>query len=532
MKKSDIAAFSLLGEMNSDLPPPPPKEAKKLSRWKPKINPGAQQQLFDSKTRNILAWSEKGSGKTWGAVEKGVDHCVTYNDALFVIVVKVKGQANMGGAWDKLQKILKIWKEKKGISYSKIMLDSQKNERIWVQNEKGGWSQIVLISAPFGSQIKDKMPGYEASFILVDELTTCDSREYYLATAAQVGRREGIPGEAQQWVGCCNPKGPSHWAYKLFFEEPLDQETGEWDPDYETIYFPSEENVINLPKGYLEHVAKIYRNDPIESLRLASGEWVDKPSGESIFGNIFNVNLHVRPLNENGQPHQKIRLMPSSKHALIIGIDSGNTYQSFTLAQWLPVDGRLKYVVFDEVVILKKRLAYAVIIPILMRRVKYWFDLVGLKRIVAVSDDSAFKMFRPGHGSFDYMDMEREWNGDRVKRIPARNVEMGLPELKIKMCPKFNGSVKARIRCLTDALSQEEILINSNCKKHQTMLRMLESEKQDDKEEFDSEAAVTPKRSDHLHCFDSLTYIMLMGALAPWKLSPSEGSGQMLIKVA
>ena len=46
---------------------------------------------------------------------------------------------------------------------------------------------VVLISAPHANQLRDRIRGYEPSFAFVDELSSCDSVEYFQAIAAQIG---------------------------------------------------------------------------------------------------------------------------------------------------------------------------------------------------------------------------------------------------------------------------------------------------------------------------------------------------------
>jgi hypothetical protein len=61
---------------------------------------------------------------------------------------------------------------------------------------------------------------------------------------------------ARQWG--CNAK--------KFFIEPFNEETGEWDKNYRTIYFPIAENTKHLVEGYAEGLKNLYKHDPIEAL--------------------------------------------------------------------------------------------------------------------------------------------------------------------------------------------------------------------------------------------------------------------------
>ncbi len=170
---------------------------------------------------------------------------------------------------------------------------------VYIQNQYGSWSQVILISAPHPNQMRLRIRGYEPSFVFVDELTSCESSRYFTSIAAQLGRRLYIDGP-QQYVAATNPEGQEHWVYQTFFIEPFDEETGEWDKDYHLIYFPIADNIDNLVAGYAEGLKKIYKYDTTESLRMVGGEWISRPSGTALFKDIYNPMLHVRPLDENG----------------------------------------------------------------------------------------------------------------------------------------------------------------------------------------------------------------------------------------
>lgn len=529
MKKLDTSVFEDLGYMmaaDGDEPPPMPKEAKayKPRQWEPYLNPGAQQEIYKDKHLALLVWAEKGSGKSWGCIQKLVKHCVSFSLASAFVVVQSRSQAEKGGAWEKLiTQILPEWNKKRGLIYM-IREDRQHNPVIWLINDHRTFSNITLLSYPYGAQLKKKAPGIEPSFVFVDELTQCDSDEYYHAFRAQLGRRPDIPYEEQQYVAACNPAGESNWVFQMWFVDNIDDETGEVDEDFHNIYCPAIQNT-KVSKKYLQGLKKQYRRKPIELARLVGGEWIDMPSGDSHFGDIYSPQLHVRPLLENGRADPKNRLMPLKEHPVLLGIDSGSRYHAFSFMQYAAIDNRMKYLVFDEVVILGKSVPYHRLMPIVMRRLKFWMDTAGVSQLVPISDASALNVYRPaGSGSFDYKDMESVWN--------ARKEEIGVPTLKIVDAPKFNGSVAARLSCMRDVLSQEQFLVSSACTRHQSMLLLLESEKQKPGEEFDPSLADTVKRSPRIHIWDACSYVLLTGKLKPQKLSPMLGSTQILMRVA
>lgn len=530
-------AFELLGQM---IKPPPPPEPVKNKEWFPRLTP-TQEDLYFAEEKYILAHAEKGSGKTIAVLHRLVKHCYLNENALALIVVSVRSMANKGGAWSKLQEmVLPTWRDGNrdregkllddgmGLHYTDVMYDSQHNELIWIQNQYGGYSMAILISAPHANQLRLRIRGYEPSFVFVDELTSCDSPIYFTSIAAQLGRRLYIEGP-QQYIAATNPDDPEHWVYKKFFIEPFNEETGEWDKNFRNIYFPIGENIDNLTEGYHEGLKNIYKHDPIEALRMVGGEWVARPSGDSLFKDIYNPQIHVRPLDDEGKPDSRKRLLMAPNYAMIIGIDPGGANNAFVFMQYLPVDGRYRWVIFDEIVTIRKKVDYRDLIPVVMRRIKWWRDTVQANPKdnpqIWISDNSAFNQFRAAQGSYDVLDFERIYEQNRVK--------IGLEELgKIKPCPKFNGSDIAQTQLGQRLLAGEEIIVSSGCPRTNRMFLQLDSKKQKEGEVFDPTAALTPRRSDHLHVWKAIAYPFLYSSLNPTALVPSPPSTQQLIRVA
>lgn len=538
MARLDPNVFEVLGQM---VKPPPPPEPVKNREWFPKLTP-AQEELYDAPEKYILCHAEKGPGKTYGALTKLVKHCYLNENALALIVVTVRSMANKGGAWSKLQEmVLPTWRdgnrdrdgklldEGMGLHYTDVMFDSQHNEMIWIQNQYGGWCMVILVSAPHANQLRLRIRGYEPSFVFVDELTSCDSPIYFTSIAAQLGRRLYIEGP-QQYVAATNPDDPEHWVYKKWFIEPFNEETGEHDPDYRTIYFPIIENIGNLVVGYHEGLKNLYKHDVTEGLRMVGGEWTARPSGEALFGDMFNPQIHVFPLDEAGIPDPRNRILMNPNYALILGLDPGGANNGFSFLQFLPVGpgGRFKWVAFDEIVTIRKKIDYRALIPVVMRRIKWWRDTTGATSDknpqVWISDNSAFNQFRAATGSYDVLDFERIYEENRVA--------IGLEPLgKIKACPKFNGSDIAQTQLGQRVLANNEIVVSSACVKTQRMFMQLDSKKQKEGEPFDPTAALTPRRSDHQHLWKAMAYPLLFASINPTALVPSAVSTQQLIKV-
>lgn len=530
--KIDGSAFEELGRLLQPEPPPPTKRQTKKepdAPWTPGLG-GQQQRVFDSPARYILAYGEKGSGKTIGLLHKLVRHAYENRNALCLIVVRVKAMATKGGAWDKLTNhILPRWKDGLGLKTTDVKYDTNHNEYIWVENRFGGWSMVVLISALHEHQLRDRIRGYEPSFALVDELTSCEGIEYLRAIAAQIGRREDISG-IQQYCAACNPEGPSHWVYKAWWEEPYDPETGEWDKDYAKFHIPISENKKNLPVGYIEGLVKLYRSDPVEAARMLRGEWIDRPSGEALFRDIFIKEQHVRPpMPTRG------RIMPNPDYPIIIGMDPGSANNAFVFWQHLPMDGALTWVAVDEIVYTRRRLRYDVLFPSVLRRIARWQAITKAKlRIVWNSDNSAFNQFRATSGSFDVLEFEKIANKAEAGK-QALHVQLGINRVRVTQAPKFKDSRSLRVRLMMDALASSRMIISAGCPKMIECLMKLESEQQPKNQPFDPDLALQPRRSDHLHVFDAATYPMLTMSLQPQLLTPTgstgEGMGQQFISI-
>lgn len=144
--------------------------------------------------------------------------------------------------------------------------------------------------------------------------------------------------------------------------------------------------------------------------------------------------------------------------------------------------------------------------------------------MVWISDNSAFNQFRAAQGSFDVLEIEKIWEALRAK--------YGLESIKIRPAPKFNDSVMIRVQTLQKYLASDEFIVSSRCGRIQAMLLQLEAQKQKPGVAFDPKLSLSPKRSEHLHVFDALTYPMLLASINPTQMLPARGLGQTLITVA
>lgn len=498
----------------------PPSETVPVSEepWQPKLNP-TQQIIFDDPTKFILAYGERGSGKSIGAIHKLVRHCYENFNALGVIVVGVKRQALEGGAWHKLiTDILPQWEAGIGLKFTESKTNTAKDDFLFISNRFGGWSKILLLSMPVDNFIADRAKGMEPSFLLVEEIQTLQSDKYFSVLVQQLGRRPHIAGP-QQYVATCNPDGPSHWVYKRFFVTPEDPETGDWDPLYKTYHVPIQENLGNLPEGYYQNVMAAVKDDPVEYRRMVLGEWIDRPSGDSIFKGYWSEALHVR-----GDAIKGTRILPKKGHDIIVGYDLGTANSAISFMQSIPTVKGDVWIVFDEMVYTDAYIPYTELVPAIMRRLQFWNETVGSKfEVVHISDASAFNMFRATDGTYDSLEVERI---SQAVQPSFKDVDV----IRMNPAPKFHGSVQGRVKALLKLLGQERFLMSATCIRTKEMFMFLESEKPKENK-YVPDLPFQPRRSKHLHIFDALSYAVFFYELNQIPYNYKQGAPPELIRV-
>lgn len=469
--------------------------------WRPFLNP-SQEHARNSQSIFILLDGERGSGKTVGALHLLVEHCVENQNALGLVLVKEVGQATDGGAWHKLiTDILPTWRDGNreplqildendklvpnpaegelmddgmGIVFSEPHNDNQtKKPFIWILNKFGSWSMIMLISLPVDSQVMDKIKGKEPSFIVVDEAQTLESDNYFKFLLQQLGRRPHVTTR-QKVIYCANPAGPSHWLYQRFFVKPLNTETGKWDTRYERIHVPVSENLQNLPANYYEdYVLPAVSGDDIEKARMVDGIWIDRPTGEALFGGYFSELLHTRPTRERAALGEGV--LPMRTATILMGWDPGAAHTCVSFLQIVPTLNKVLKIVFDELNYVGKYRPYQKLVPEVIKRMIYWDGRMQHKfRFEHISDNSAFNQFRARDGSFDVMDIE-----DIAKKYVADNNLDPRYVIKLKECPKGSHSVDARVRLVRDDLDTCSMIISAQCVKTKEMFVRLEEDPMD-----------------------------------------------------
>lgn len=453
-------------------------------QWTPTLNP-AQMRAYTSSKKYVLSYGERASGKTMGVGHKAVYHCIHEQNALVLIIVRVRSMATEGGLWEKLAvDILPRWKDGMGLEYSEERMNESRNRFRFVKNKFGGWSKMVLISIEHAQMLKSRIKGFEPSMVIVDELTSMSDEAFFTAVIQQVGRRPHIKG-VQQYLATANPEGPSHWVYKRWWMFP--EGTIKKKEDYEAIHVPISENKHNLPDGYYDRVMEGVSEDPIEYRRLVLGEWVDRPSERAIFRGVFSPDLHVA-----GDVRK--RIVPNSSDVCPVGFDFGTANNAIVFLQRTQVDGKPRWIVFDEMVYLDTYVPFDTLVPGLLRRVRFWNQQVNGLSWVYISDDAAMNQYRQsGGGGYDAMEVERialKWRDT----IPEAN------NFKLREAPKFSGSVERRVRILYSLLQKDEIIISRHCSNVLDMLNNLEGEKTN---------FFQREHSRYSHVFDALTYPLI-----------------------
>lgn len=489
----DIAALrGLLGEEPPDEGPP------KLNLdWEPKLNP-VQRKVYECKSRYILAYGERGTGKTIGVLHKLVRHLVMNRNANAVVMVKETGHAVDGGMWAKLSmQIFPQWVKGMGIAHSEQRWDpSTKKPFYWISNRYGGWSKVSLLSLYVSGDVGSKVKGREISFLAFDEAQTSDSIDYFEKVTQQVGRYHGVPGDEQMTVYACNPAGTSHYLHEVFLTRPIDEETGhpfdvetgKLDKNFGVFHVPIRENLKNLPDGYWERVEEACRRNPIEHARMILGQWVDAPEGDALFGDSWSNEIHLR-----GDSAKNNGLMPIKGHPIIISYDLGSAHSSIHFEQLVVTRENKFCIVFDELNRVGQYVRYDILAGQIIERLRYWDKICEATfQHIHISDSSAFNQYRAATGSFDAMDIENASKAYVEKhKLDARFI------IRMKPCPKPAHSVEARVRLITDHLLTNTMIVSAMCPKTKDMFLGLRE---------DCGNRLHPLRSKHLHSFDSLSY--------------------------
>lgn len=483
--------------------------------WRPDLGP-TQSKVYDCMAPEMLVYGEKYSGKTFvSGGHKLVRHCVDEFNALAVVIVGSRGQAKQGGVWDKLfTMVLPEWEANMGLQYTPSKNNDQNHPEFWIRNKHGGWSKVVLVSLQHGDQIKSRMRGYEPSYVFVDEVTLLPD-DVFVWVNMQIGRDPNIKNP--QWVGATNPEGPSHWVFRVFWEECGFQDQFQSRPadaDRQVFHIPYSENEKNADPRYIERVKASVKYDKVEYDRMVLGVWVDRPTGAALFKDYYDPERHLRPLATSESKF----LVPNPKFPIIIGYDPGQVYTAIALMQRLELKDKYVWMAFDELVILKEKVHYRKVVLDLFRKLYMWNDYwhqrnksFGGFHCIHISDDSAINQFRPGTGSYDALEFEKH------SRVLITETELfsKMQPIKMQAAPKYQNSVTDRVRIMWKVLMEDRLVISRKCEKlSEGMLKLESSAPKVQHGDYDPDAGLTPKRSQWIHGFDAMTYPMLKHEIA------------------
>lgn len=491
-------------------PPPPAKPGE----WFPQLNP-TQKLAFDSSAESVLMYGPKGSGKTIGGLHALVRHCYFEKDALALIIGKTIYVGKEGALYDLVNLVLPTWRDGNrypeflngkphpkagklmdhgmGLKYTEPKQDPDTKDRVlFIGNRHGGWSKVILKAIPYEEAVDGRMRGPAPSFIQIEEITTMGGPEYYVRPMMQMGRRRDIKGPMQLYASC-NPDGPSHWVYKIWFVDCIDPDTKKRNPNFAVFHIAVAENLHRLPAGYVQRLKDVLR-DPIERRRLIGGEWVDRPSGDAIFKTSWLPEIHVKGDAAKGDWDWT----PFPNLPVVIGIDPGPANYSIHFLQRIVTAEKTIWVVFDEINLVGEHKTNLQAAKLIVRRMDQWDGAAGKKlNYIGVADEAAFTQ-RNTDGSYDGAQLQLHSGG----------------RLRLRGCPKGAGSIRSRVQMVMDKLLQEELFISARCVKTIDMFGNLTSAKQK-QGEYSANVGYEPVKSPYTHPFSSMSYGMFYFELLP-----------------
>jgi hypothetical protein len=485
--------------------------------WYPALHP-AQLDAFNCASKYVVLHGEKGTGKGISALNALVRHCYQNKNALAIIIALSIRVGKEGVLYDLENLVLPAWRDGNrypellnGVKHPKAgeLMDSgiglqftasrqdpdTKDRVIWIANRHGGWSKVLLVSVPYAEAVEARIKGPAPSFVYLEEATNMESDEYFKYPAAQMGRRRDIEDPMQLYASC-NPTGPSSWVYQTWWINCVDPETGLRDPDFAVFHIPIAENIDYLPAGYVARLMQLFK-DPIERRRLIDGEWVDRPSGESIFKLFFFPEIHVK-----GDSLKDIGVKPFPGFPIIVGYDPGPVNFCVAMLQRIITKERTFWLLFDELNFVGKYTPYRRVIATLLKRFDYWNALLDTEfKYVHIADEAAFNQIK-SDGSYDSTEIQK-LSGGRIK---------------LRACPKARDSVRERYQMLISMWLEEEYYLSATCRKSIEAIRLVSSKKVK-VGEYDANAGLTPVRSVHIHPIDAMTYAILYFQLQPSKFA-------------
>jgi len=502
-------------------PPPADPQPAAPELWLPSLTPGPQMDAFLDETENTLVVGNRFSGKGWSCGYNLVKHAYDYYNALALVVVRTARQGLTGGFFSKIgADILPDFKKNlEGFDYRGPFLSTNKDTLFTVTNRYGGVSIIQLLSVLHDVDLDKKILGVEASKVYCDEVTLFESEAVFTQLKGTLKRRNHIPPEAQTYLCTTNPDDPDHWVSQRWGlvigkDGTLDVDaTNAKSPDYRVIEIDKDRNPDPKVAAYYKNLHDSLRNQPTKAARQIHGKWVALPKGDAIFREQWVREVHVRGDLSTGEV-----LQPVVNSPITIGYDCGDVNHGVSFLQEIYTNQKVIWIAFDEIEFVGKKIGLETVAEQVLARMQYWCEEMDFDFSFGhISDRSAFDRFRSANGSFDHATIERH----------SREVLKNYPRLKspirMKPCPKPDGSVAARTRMLMDMLTREEIYVSAKC---QAMIAMFEKITGKPDDPFSPAT-----RSPYKHMYDSLGYPLFYskcgGSVVPQTSGPQPQIIQM-----
>jgi hypothetical protein len=240
---------------------------------------------------------------------------------------------------------------------------------------------------------------------------------------------------------------------------------------------------------------------PILRRRLLGGEWVDMPSGEAIFKDMFARELHV-----SGDAVKEEYELPLAGYPIIIGYDPGPKNFSIHFIQAIPTKDGIYWKVIDELNYVGKPTKNTRVMADVLERMGFWNEVCETEfryeHIIdeACKDDEVY-------GDFSAKSL-RKASGDKIN---------------FKYCAKGNDSVPARVQTVCDLLVDRKLIVSAKCQKTVEMFESLVA-KRAKEGDYDQYQGLRPKRSVHIHPFDSLSYGITYRTFHPSQFTSRTGA--------
>lgn len=433
----------------------------------------------DDLSKFILVTGGRGSGKTFICLCKCIKHAWENNNALVIVVTNSKGQAEQG-CWSELLNLMASFSEEYGIQYQE-KTNKGDDSIIIIRNRHGGMSQIALFSASHGIDLQKRFKQRMPSLIYVEELTDFEDSKYFSVLMQQIGRRTGFDKTVvQQYIASCNPKGPSHWVYKIWFVKNVR------NLKYKVYHIPVDENKDNMDPEYWKDILSALEDD-VAKARALEGKWIDTADSDAVFAEDF-----LRPVHIIGSGYDIVR--PNPDHPVYISWDPGSVNSAVVFLQRAYAkSGEDVWCAFDAFAYDGEPNSYQDVTLRVLERLDYWEELVGAKLMVThVADDQIFNQYNAfGGGGYAVDDIISSSMGRITHIIPG---------------PKANNSKAARVMEVRKLLRQNRLFVSHNV---EPVVSMFLNLKCDTKNGIINKNSFKKELNTHAHVFDAMSYALL-----------------------